>query len=202
MTADEAPSVALAWEQQAAIIGGYRWFEHRLFEITGAWSTTSNEPIVALHFADASIRHGWHSGLWEEHLPFRDGVDRLALSAPHGSLMGSLMDQLIVEFSTGEPSSETDVQRLAALSLVVDARLCDSYRTHRARAAEIAERPAIETLEVVTPRTEAERTAGLAVLASLYEEIGTASHVSELEALVARLSQHDGLFAWPESSLR
>ena len=89
---DEHPSLDLL--AAAEMIGGYRWLEHRLFEITGAWSAQAHDPAVRLHLFEASHQHAWHAQLWADRLPLLDQLDPEALSVPYGPAAGPLIDAL------------------------------------------------------------------------------------------------------------
>jgi hypothetical protein len=202
---DATARVASSWEQQARIVGGYRWIEHRLFELTGAWSTTSAEPEVALHLASASMHHAQHSQWWAERLPVRDGVDPEALSVPYGPLAGPLIDWVVDDGDAEPPSLASDVERLARLYSVFVPRLYATYRVHRSHAVAVSEQPVIDVLDLVLMRSETHVVAGEAVLG------GPWASDAEREAAVRRLRSADtvtgtgesasALFAWPVSDL-
>jgi hypothetical protein len=141
------PAFALAWEQQAAVVGAYRWTCERLFALCGTWSTSAAAPEVAVLLAALSTRSGWHASMWAERLPVRDGIDPEELSAPLGS-SGSLLGDLGSDEGPPAPSAEADAWRMGGL-LVVLRRLATTYEAHRRRAVTVSEGPVIEVLDVV-----------------------------------------------------
>lgn len=65
-----------------ALIGGFRWIEHRLFEVVGGWVADEPCPSTRVLFSVLSRQHGEHAGLLAERLPARAGVDPDALTLP------------------------------------------------------------------------------------------------------------------------
>ncbi len=105
----EHPSLDLL--AAAEMIGGYRWLEHRLFEITGAWSAQAHDPGVRLHLFEASHQHAWHAQLWADRLPQLDQLDPEALSVPYGPAAGSLIDALGAVGSSAAPPTPARATR-------------------------------------------------------------------------------------------
>ena len=69
----------------ATLLGAYRWTEHRLFELTGAWAAEPAPPAVRVHFDVVSGEHAWHAELWAARLPVLDWFDPDAVTGPLGS---------------------------------------------------------------------------------------------------------------------
>jgi hypothetical protein len=174
---DEAPPLAEAAER----VGGYRWVEWRLFEITGAWSTDADLPVVQLHLHDVSLQHAWHAELWEDRLPVLAGSDPAALTRPPSDAVAAVLDDLERETDT--------VNRLAGLYRVVLPRLVVTYDDHRRRAVAATEGPVIRALRLIR-RDEHEqwRTGERLLQATLWlgDEVGSALTVQRrLETLLA-----------------
>jgi hypothetical protein len=192
------PRVALAWEQQAALVGAYRWLAEQLFERSGAWSTQAADPPVALRLADLSARMGLQAWFWAERLPRRDGVDADSFVAPLG-LMAALVRAL--DGGGGPASRDADAHRLGGLTVVLD-RLVRTYERHRVRAVPVSEGPVIEVLDLVTPQVRQDVEACRALLAAPPDRRALAEGaIAGIEALVPS-DQADGcLFDWPLSAL-
>jgi hypothetical protein len=194
----------------AAMIGSHRWVEHRLFEMTGAWSATGAHPAVRLHLFEMSHQHAWHAQLWADRLPALDGVDPEALSVPLGPALGPLFEGV---WSTGtapgaadgpeaqragaEPGPATDVARLSALYRVVLPRLIATYGRHLATSSVVSDSPTIRALELVLRDETAQWQAGECLLQSLLAD-PEACHVAAeaqrtLEVLVVTTGVGPGL---------
>lgn len=140
MATRSEPAVALAHEQAAAVHGAYRWVEHRLFALAGAWAARgTNDPGARLLLDEASLQHAWHARLWADRLPVLDGVDPDRFTvAPAGC------DALFAELADlGDRSGDAPalVAGLSGLYDVVVPALLTSYGHHRRIATEVTDRP-------------------------------------------------------------
>lgn len=74
-------------------VGAYRWVEHRLFEVLGAWSAREPEPEPATLFAVLSTQHAGHAERFAERLPVLATIDPATFSmAPAG--WRTLLDEM------------------------------------------------------------------------------------------------------------
>jgi len=149
--------------QAAAVIGGYRWLEHRLFEIVGGWVTTVPIAAVQVHLDAQSARHAWHAELWADRLPVLAGVDPEGLTKPPGRAAAAVIAALGGSGSTYrslEDPDDHDTDRttgggpgalplLAGLYRVVLPRLVMTYRRHLEVASPVTDGPTIRALRLV-----------------------------------------------------
>ncbi|HEY1734162.1 MAG TPA: hypothetical protein VGG23_06935, partial [Acidimicrobiales bacterium] len=131
---------ALPVIRAATLVGAYRWAEHRLFELTGAWAAEPSPPAVQVHLDEVSAQHAWHAELWADRLPVLDWFDPDSVTVPSGSA-GPLFDALA---GLAEP-----VRRLAGLYRVVVPRLVAGYDHHLARTVPATDGPVIRALRLV-----------------------------------------------------
>ena len=214
---DDGPTLMLA--DAGALVGGYRWIEHRLFQITGSWAATCREPAVKLHLLEASYQHAWHAGLWADRLPSLDHVDPEALSVPFGPASRPLLDAVEGGTRSAPPgpgpgvapgpvpgtaadADPLDAVRLAALYRVTVPRLVATYGRHLAMATAVADGPTIRALRLVR-RDEVESwLAGEALLEALLASPEAAAAAAEtqreLEAIVVGAGIGVGIVPWPD----
>jgi hypothetical protein len=194
---------ALTLEQAAGLAGGYRWIEHRLFELTGAWSLGPGADAARLHLFEVSGQHAWHAALWAERLPALAGHDPAALTAAPAPAAGPLLDALA---GIEDGADEAGVCRLSGLYRVVVPRLVVSYRRHLHRAVPVSDRPTIRALRLVL-RDEAESwlTGERLIEEALTGEktaVAAAETQRRLEALVVASGVGPGLVPWPAADFR
>jgi len=213
--ADPAEPRGLRLHELAQLVGCYRWIEHRLFELTGAWATDVPLPEVQLHLHQVSLQHAWHAELWAERLPVLDGVDPRTLTRPLGPVVGPLLAALAGEepgwhvggAATPEPMAPTAgegwgvVQRLAGLYRVVVPRLLTTYGLHLARAVPTTDGPVIRALRLVHRDELEDWQAGERlleeVLARPHDASVAAGVQQRFESLVVAGDVGPGLIPWP-----
>ena len=191
----------------AHLIGAYRWIEHRLFELTGAWAAEVPVPAVQVHLAEAARQHAWHAQLWADRLPVIDGVDPEALTRPLGPALGPLVAELAgekPEDPTAEPSGADGhgvVQRLTGLYRVVLPRLLTTYARHLAHAVPVTDGPTIRALGLVSRDDVELWRIGEALLEELlrrpHDAAVAAAVQQRLESIVVAAGAGPGLVPWP-----
>jgi hypothetical protein len=191
----------------AARLGGYRWLEHRLFELTGAWSARSADPEVQLHLFEASHRHGWHAQLWADRLPVLDQVDAELLTVAPGFGAEALLDQLASVDAEPETSpGGTEVRRLAALYRVVVPRLIATYSAHRALANPATDGPTIRALTLVLRDETETGQAGESLLEARIDrgELADLAAATQrgLERSIVDAAPGLGIAPWPDRPTR
>jgi hypothetical protein len=128
-------------DQLARRVGGYCWWEHKIFELTGRWASGTGDPEHRVLFGEMSARHATFSLQWRDRLPARAGVDVTALVvAP------SRADADVLTFLDGQSD---DLLRLGGLIEVVLPRLHSAYRAHLTQASAVSEGPVIEVLRQI-----------------------------------------------------
>jgi hypothetical protein len=143
-------------DQLARRVGGYCWWEHRLFELTGRWASGIGDPEIRVYFSQMSARHAAVSLQWRDRLPARAGVDLTALVvAP------SRADAEVLSLLEGQCD---DLLRLGGLIEVVLPRLHSAYRAHLMQASAVSEGPVIEVLSQIAGAGEREIDHGQALL--------------------------------------
>src|ERR1700722_16849603 len=116
-------------DQLAGRVGGYCWWEHRLFELTGGWASGTGDPEIRVLFSQMSPRHAAVSLQWRDRLPARAGVDVTALVvAPNRADVDAL---------TLLDGQSDDLLRLGGLIEVVLPRLHSAYRAHLRQASAV-----------------------------------------------------------------
>lgn len=207
----DAPA-PLVLQQSAARHGAYRWVEHRLFELTGAWAAGPGvPPAVRLHLFEASAQHAGHAARWYDRLPVLSGVDRSALTRPLGPVLGPLLEQLAagapVAGSPGDPGSGLGF--VAGMYRVVLPRLLDSYHQHLARLSPVADQPSRQTVAEVVRAEQDELEAASLLLGEAQREAEEAvtAAVGAFEAALTSTAGagaeraedgSDGLIPWPD----
>jgi hypothetical protein len=144
-------------DQLARCVGGYCWWEHRLFELTGRWASGTGEgPEIRVLFSQMSARHGAFSLQWRDRLPARAGVDVTALVVAPSRADADALTLL-------EGQSD-DLLRLGGLIEVVLPRLHSAYRAHLTQASAVSEGPVIEVLRHIAGAGDREMGQGQALL--------------------------------------
>ncbi|MHB8219153.1 MAG: hypothetical protein ACYDHU_02360 [Acidimicrobiales bacterium] len=201
----------------AMIVGGYRWIETRLFELTGRWAVdpalpdVPSLPAIRIHLDELRAQHAWHAREWGERLPLAHNVDHEALTAAPGpgarDVISALEEDDLVTAPRPGPGPDTDrdrlVRRMAGLHRVVLPRLIVSYERHRSVAAPVADKPIRRVLDLVL-RDEVEAClAGEALLEELLatpEDVRAAARgTAHAESLIVRSGVRRGIVAWPET---
>lgn len=179
----------------AQLLGGYRWIEHRLFELTGAWAAQAPLAEVQIFFDETSARHAWRAGLWADRLPVLEGLDPDDLTVPFGPAVAPLFEALAGEETEGV------VQRLAGLSRVVLPRLAVTYGAHLARSTPVADAPVIRVLRLARRDVVESWLEGETVLEHLlrrpHDAQVAASAQGGLEGVVVAAGVGPGLVPWP-----
>lgn len=191
-------AAGLTLQQAAARHGAYCWVEHRLFELTGAWSAGPGlSAAFRVHLFEASLKHASHAGDWYERLPVLATVDRDELARPFGPVLGPLMAQLAEgapapDAGSSDPQAGPDagLRFVAGLYRVVLPRLLGSYRIHVTRLTPVADEPGRRTLAAVVRAEDEELAAGSALLETIGADEGAAAAMGEaaaaLDAVVER----------------
>lgn len=152
-------------DRLAALVGGYRWLEHQLFELTGSWAAGAEAPAVQVHLDEASLQHAWHADLWADRVPVLSRIDPDQVVRPLPPACGDLVAAMAE--LTVDPGSYPDVRRLAALYRVAVPRLVVTYEEHLGRTVPVSDGPVIRALRL-TLRDEVESwQAGESLLQSL-----------------------------------
>ncbi|MGH9016141.1 MAG: hypothetical protein ACRDY1_00190 [Acidimicrobiales bacterium] len=131
-------------DEQARIVGNYRWIELRLFEILGAWVSSEAVDEARLLFDVYSAQHAWHAELWADRLPVLDEVDPATLTVPPSAEV----ERLLVLLS-GDTQAGGTLLRLVGLARVVIPRLIAGYGVHLRHARPAADGPVVRSLRLV-----------------------------------------------------
>lgn len=192
LAAGQAPR-SLPLPTTAALVGGYRWIEQRLFELLGGWAAGATRPELRVHLDQQSARHAWHASLWADRLPVRDGVSADELTvAP--AVAARVLDGLDGSGSEGAPL-------LAGLYRVVLPRLVTGYRCHLGATAPVSDGPVIRALRLVLTDEIEDWHAGERLVQSLLvrpEDVAAVSALQhKLESWVVEAGTGAGLTGWP-----
>jgi hypothetical protein len=175
-TADE--TAALSFEDSARRVGAYRFVEHRLFEVTGAWAVGGGDAVVSVHASEMSLQHAWHAELWEERLPAVAWADHERLTAAPDAVAAAL-DELA---AADDPAS-----RLAGLYRSLLPRLLITYDEHAAVTVPVTDGPVIRALTLVRRDEVDQLAAGTALLDGLLAGPGAARRADEAAARMEAL---------------
>jgi hypothetical protein len=198
----------------AEIVGGYRWLETRLFELTGRWAADpslpeeSPVPAIRVHFDELRAQHAWHASEWADRLPMARGFDRDALTDPPGigarDALSALEDGSWIADPASGPGTDRIrlLGRLAGLHRVILPRLVTTYERHRSVAAPAADRPVLRVLSLVL-RDEVEAIrAGEGLLEELMagsEDVRAAAQaVEHIEGVIVASGVRRGIVCWPQ----
>ncbi len=88
----EVPSFDLA--ASAGRIGGYAWLAARLYEVTGDWVPSTDEPWVKARLAEISARFAWQAAEWVERLPHLREAPRDTFLVAPGPSVAALFDEM------------------------------------------------------------------------------------------------------------
>jgi hypothetical protein len=150
--------VAESIEQAGRRVGAHAWVAARLFEVTGRWSTTVDDPRARVRLGVASRRYGWHAELWHGLLPAVPhlGVDDLV--APPDDLAPLLAE--IDELDTADlgdrgddrttaGDGDADTEKLTSLAGRVLPAVVDDLERHLAVTTPVTDGPTIRVLTLV-----------------------------------------------------
>jgi hypothetical protein len=158
--------VAETIEQAGRRAGGHAWVAARLFEVTGRWSTTVDDPRARAWLGAASRRYGWHAELWHGLLP---AVPHLAVSelvSPSDELAPLLAELDGVDGpgatgdadrADGDDGADGRTARLAARTDRVLEAAIDALEQHRDATTPIADGPTLRVLSLVLADLRADR---------------------------------------------
>ena len=162
--------VAETIEQAGERVGGHAWVAARLFEVTGRWSTSVDDPRARAWLGAASRRYGWHAELWHGLLP---AVPHLAvgeLVSPPDELAPLLaeldgldgFDGLDAHEDADRAGSDApeDGGGTARLAALIDRALeaaMDDLERHRDVTTPIADGPTLRVLSLVLADLRADR---------------------------------------------
>jgi hypothetical protein len=173
---DNEQAVALALFAAAERYGCYRWLEHRLFEVTGAFAPLAAAPGASVHLAAASILHATCADLWRDRLPVLAEVDPEALTEPAGDA-AALVASLAREATRDDRPAAT-LGVLHSLYDVIGPRLLATYREHLERAAPVADAPGMRALRFALREHELMADQGRSLLDRLTRELGVTESVT------------------------
>jgi hypothetical protein len=166
--------VAETIEESGRRIGHHVWVEARLFEVTGRWSGTVDEPRTRALLGRQSRHHAWHVQLWHDLLPALPhlGPSQLVASGEDGAEMIAALEGLDDEADddvddTPEAGTDAAVARLTALVRDAVPALERAYEDHLARTAPLTDGPTVRVLRLVLADLADDRTAGEALLDTL-----------------------------------
>jgi hypothetical protein len=185
---------ALSLDQAATLIGGHRWVEHHLFELSGRWSALAPWNEVQLHLFEKSLQHGWHAELFAARLPVLAHIDPLDLSVapPAASRVWARLEEL------DEP-----LQVLAGLYRVVLPRTLAHYEHHRSATTVATDGPTMRALDLVIRDEMSEWREGESLLQSVLSDekqvCAAAELVAELEGLIVESAPGLG-WDWPKGA--
>jgi len=209
------PQVSAPLARTATIVGGYRWIETRLFELTGRWAAdptlegVPSLPKIRIHLDELRAQHAWHAREWGDRLPVTHGFDHEALTDAPGpgardALWALDSDALAPEPPTApatDPERHRLVRRMAGLHRVVLPRLIVTYEQHRAIVAPVADKPIRRVLDLVLHDEIEACLTGEALLEGMLETpddvMAAAQAAVHVEELIVRSGVRRGIVHWP-----
>jgi hypothetical protein len=175
-------SGAVSLVEAARVVGGYAWWEERLFETLGAWVPVVPEAEVKLRLAADSHHHAWHASLWRERLPeLREMQGQQFVVAP-AERPGS------AAFVAAVGAAPTTIEKLVGVYRVALPRQVATYQRHLDRASAVADGPTIRALELVLADELADWRRGELLIQDHLSSAGDvergAAHQARLETLL------------------
>lgn len=146
-------------EEAGRVIGGYRWLEHRLFELTGKLSAEIEDDAARLYLSVVSGQHAWHEELWQNHLPVVKNLDPDTFTQPSSDGIEAAITLL--------EHKNSCVERLAAIYRVVLPHMIVGYERHLAICNEVVDAPIMRSLRLVLRDEHEAWSAGEGVVESL-----------------------------------
>lgn len=134
----------LTLEQSAQRIGSYVWVEARLFEILGGWVQQVPEPEVKVFLAEQSHRHALYAQMWRDRLPHLREMDVDSLVRP----ADREIEQALALLSEAEVTMNS-ADRLVTVFRVILPKLIETYSNHRELCCDAADRPVMNTLDML-----------------------------------------------------
>ncbi len=192
-------SSPLTLEESAELVGRYCFFERRLFEILGSWSTGLAEPAVQVHLDRISRHHAWHAELFGERLPVIGEVAAETWVRPDETTIQALSSSLA--------SLEIDSSRHAALRCVgalyrvVVPRIVATYDRHFSATASVCDGPLQRAFDLVLRDEVRDWRAGEALLQDLItgpDDVAVVAQVAHrLESQIVAAHRGGGLLQGP-----
>jgi hypothetical protein len=136
----------------AARLGVYSWWERRLFEVLGVWSTDEQDPALKVLLDAQSHQHAWHAEVFFARLPELREVDAESLvRAPSGEV-AAVLDDLAATGGT--------IERLVGVHRVVVPHLLACYSHDLELASAVAEPATRRWLALISGDLAASRAEG------------------------------------------
>jgi hypothetical protein len=166
-------------DELAALVGAYCWFEHRIFEVSGAWATGpggDDEDVAELRVWSAAIsrRHGALAGRWAERLPVRAGVESAAL------VRAPAEPEELAEAFEELGATKALISGVSVLVETVLPWVGGIYGSHLADAAPVSEASVMEVLVEGRRNAMAEIQGGRTLLRRLPDARKPSRHLSEV----------------------
>ena len=183
MTEHDQDAGAPAWltlHQTAALVGGYRWMESRLFEVVGGWVQTTAQLDAKLLFGRQSRHFAAHAELWLDRLPTLNEMTPANLTVPPTDEVAAFFDRLALLEGTGfgsggdvpaddQSAADVAVRRLVAVHRVVLPLMIAAYRDHLDRCSAVADAAVMRSLNLVLADAVADRDEGEQLLSALID---------------------------------
>lgn len=170
------PQAWTAFEEWAARLGQYAWFEQQIFGLLGQWSARSPEPDACIVLARHARHRAWHAELWDGLLPTVAGIDATSLVRPPNDAIAALMADL-----ASDPSPTATEDFPAGIYRVVGPGLASTYDDHGATASPVAEAPTIRVLDRVRRDQTVDLEEGRRLLERLARDAGSGKSGSDLD---------------------
>lgn len=106
-------------ESLAVRAGRSAWVERRLFELLGAWVTTTADPAAKRLFASHCHQHAWHADLWCDRIPVLRHIEADSVVVAPSDAVAALLDDIA--------SLEESPGRVSAVYGVVLPALVEAY---------------------------------------------------------------------------
>ena len=155
----DRPNVATSPEWRglldgAARLGAFSWWERRLFEVLGAWSTDEQDPALKVLLDAHSHQHAWHAEVFFARLPELREVDAESLVRAPSGQVAEVLDDLAATVGS--------IERLVGVHRVVVPHLLACYGHALELASPVAEPAtrrwlALVSGDLATSRAEGER---------------------------------------------
>jgi len=158
--------------ESLAVLHRWSFVESRLFEVVGAWTSSTPEPDVARWFASVAHHHAWRSSLWSARVPVLHDLP----APPDPGAWRELLD------AVAAPSSSS--LRLTGYDVVTAAL---EERDTSGSSSAVCDGPVQRAMSLALPDAKEDRRSALALLVVAPGDEQVADHRSSLSALLGGL---------------
>ncbi len=184
---DGASTTGFTLHETAELVGAYRWFEGRCFEILGRWASEPGSPTVRVLLERLARHHGEHAGWLEDVAPRTHDLGPDELVRPGHDSVLTFVDAIAAAEAPGD--------RLVGATRGFLTMVTRTYRVHLGGTGWASDGPLQRVLRRALADAEADAEGAETVLATFPADLrGAAARAGEL----GPLAEAAGSAAGPE----